>query len=61
MQEPLLLTQEERYILLNLIEGEFENIKRQNANIFYKLEKYQQDLRRIHHKICNNLEDEDEE
>ena len=61
MQKPLELTQDERYTLLNLIEGEFENIKRQNANIFYKLEEYQQDLRRIHHKICDNLEDEDEE
>ena len=61
MQKPLDLTQDERYILLNLIEGEFENIKRQNANIFYKLEEYQQDLRRIHKKIVNNLADEDEE
>ena len=61
MQEELILTQDERYILLNLIEGEFENIKRQNANIFYKLEEYQQDLRRIHKKIVNNLADEDEE
>lgn len=61
MQAELILTQEEKYTLLNLIEGEFENIKRQNANIFYKLEEYQQDLRRIHHKIVDNLEDEDEE
>ena len=57
----LILTEEEKYTLLNLIEGEFENIKRQNANIFYKLEEYQQDLRRIHKKIVNNLADEDEE
>ena len=61
MQEPLLLTEEEKYILLNLIEGEFENIKRQNANIFCKLEEYQIELRKIHHKICDNFEDEDEE
>lgn len=61
MQEPLLLTEEEKYILLNLIEGEFENIKRQNANIFCKLEEYQIELRKIHHKIVDNFEDEDEE
>lgn len=61
MQEPLLLTQEERYILLNLIEGEFNTIKNLNANIFYKLKEYQQDLRKIHHKIVDNFEDEDEE
>ena len=27
MQEPLLLTEEEKYILLNLIEGEFKTLK----------------------------------
>lgn len=61
MQTELILTQDEKYILLNLIEGEFNTIKNLNANIFFKLKEYETDLYRIHKKICDNLEDEDEE
>lgn len=61
MQEPLLLTKEERNILLNLIMGEFNNIKNLNGNIYFKLESYQKELHTIYKKIVDNYEDEDEE
>ena len=60
MQEPLLLTEEEKHILLNLIEGEFNNIKNLNGNIYFKLESYQKELHTIYKKIVDNFEDEEE-
>lgn len=57
----LILTEEEKYTLLNLIEAEFNIINNLPYNINKLTESYRQELHRIHKKIVNNLADEDEE
>lgn len=58
MQEPLILTQNEREILLDLIMGEFNNLKKLNGNYHRYIEEYQKELQAIHHKIVDNFEEE---
>ena len=60
MQEELILTEEEKYTLLNLIEAELNTIENLPYNIRKLTENYRQELRRIHKKIVDNLTDEEE-
>ena len=46
----LILTQQERYILLNLIEHEFKNILNLNSNIYFKLKGYEAELKKKYTK-----------
>ena len=56
----LILTEEEKYTLLNLIEAEFNIIGNLPYNIKKLTDNYLFELRTIHKKICNNLADEEE-
>ena len=58
MQEPLILTEEERDILFSLILKEIRDIDNYNAVVQAHLKSYKEDLHELYKKIVANMDED---